>query len=47
MVNKAFGNLVYDKSMSEYKENYRIRDLEESVRVTEDKDITQKVGVEA
>ncbi len=34
-VNKAFGNLVYEKSMSEYKENYEIRDLEESVRVTE------------
>lgn len=34
-VNKAFGNLVYEKSMSEYKENYRIRDLKEAVRVTE------------
>ncbi|MBU3155327.1 NAD-dependent epimerase/dehydratase family protein [Clostridium estertheticum] len=35
LVNKAFGNLVYDKSMSEYKEDYRIRDLVESVTVTE------------
>jgi nucleoside-diphosphate-sugar epimerase len=35
MVNKAFGNLVYEKSMSEYKENYRVMDLKESVRVTE------------
>jgi UDP-glucose 4-epimerase len=35
MVNKAFGNLVYEKSMSEYKEEYRVRDLRESVRVTE------------
>lgn len=34
-VNKAFGNLVYEKSMSEYKVNYRIRDLKEAVRVTE------------
>ena len=35
MVNKAFGNLVYEKSMSEYKDNYRVRNLNESVRVTE------------
>ena len=35
MVNKAFGNLVYDKSMSIYKENYCIRTLEESIRLTE------------
>ena len=30
-VNKAFGNLTYDKSMSEYSEDYRLRDFEESV----------------
>jgi len=35
-VNKAFGNLVYEKSMSEYRENYRIRDLKEAVMVTEE-----------
>ena len=35
MVNKAFGNLVYEKSMSEYNEDYRIRDLRESVIKTE------------
>jgi UDP-glucose 4-epimerase len=35
VVNKAFGNLVYEKSMSEYKENYRIRDLQESIVATE------------
>lgn len=35
MVNKAFGNLVYEKSMSEYKEDYRVRDLRESVYKTE------------
>lgn len=34
-VNKAFGNLVYGKSMSEYKVEYRVRDLKEAVRVTE------------
>lgn len=34
-VNKAFGNLVYEKSMSEYKEEYRVGDLRESVRLTE------------
>ncbi|MGN0402295.1 MAG: NAD-dependent epimerase/dehydratase family protein [Acetatifactor sp.] len=35
MVNKAFGNMVYDKTMSEYREEYRIYGLEESVRLTE------------
>ena len=35
IINKAFGNLVYKRSMSEYKEEYRVRDLRESVRVTE------------
>ncbi|OME65259.1 NAD-dependent epimerase [Paenibacillus odorifer] len=34
-VNKAFGNLVYEQSMSTYKENYRIRGLKESIAVTE------------
>lgn len=35
IVNKVFGNLVYDKSISEYKVNYRVRDLKEAVRATE------------
>lgn len=35
VVNKAFGNLVYEKSMSEYKEDYRVRDLRGSIRETE------------
>ncbi|WP_415065001.1 NAD-dependent epimerase/dehydratase family protein [Lacrimispora sp.] len=36
VVNKIFGNLVYDQSMSSYdKENYRIRDLTESIELTE------------
>ena len=34
IVNKVFGDLVYDKSMSNYKENYRIRDLKESITAT-------------
>lgn len=35
LVNKAFGNLSYDMSLSEYKENYRLHTLEESIRLTE------------
>ena len=35
LVNKAFGNLSYDMSMSEYKENYRKFSFEESNRQTE------------
>lgn len=35
MTNKAFGNLVYEKSMSNYKINYRINSLKASVYKTE------------
>lgn len=35
LVNKAFGNLAYDMKMSEYKENYRVCDFEESIKRTE------------
>lgn len=36
IINKVFGNLVYDKSMSEYcKANYRVRTFEESIDLTE------------
>lgn len=36
IVNKVFGNLVYEKSMSDYdKANYRIRTFEESIELTE------------
>ena len=39
MVRKVFGNLVYEKSMSDYdKANYRIRDLRESIEMTESGD---------
>ena len=34
-VNKAFGNMVYEKTLSEYKEEYRVCDLKESIRLTE------------
>ena len=36
LINKAFGNLCYDMSMSEYKENYRIATLEESIKLSEE-----------
>lgn len=36
LVNKAFGNMVYEKSMSEYEFEYRIYDLSESIKLTED-----------
>lgn len=35
LVNKAFGSLSYDMSISEYKENYRIYTLKESIELTE------------
>lgn len=34
-VNKAFGNLAYDRSLGEYKEEYRLFTLKESVERTE------------
>lgn len=35
MINKAFGNLVYERSMSIYKDTYRIRDVLNSIKETE------------
>ena len=35
LVNKAFGNLTYEKSISEYKENYRVAELYDSVKRTD------------
>jgi UDP-glucose 4-epimerase len=35
LVNKAFGNLAYDMSLSEYKDNYRVCDLKTSIENTE------------
>lgn len=35
LINKAFGNMTYDKGLSRYKEEYRIYGFEESVYLTE------------
>ncbi|QXN87163.1 NAD-dependent epimerase/dehydratase family protein [Tetragenococcus halophilus] len=35
LINKVFGNLVYEKKMSIYKDKYQIRNLEESIKLTE------------
>ena len=35
LVDKAFGSLAYDVSISNYKDNYRVCDLKESIRRTE------------
>jgi len=35
LVNKAFGSFSYEKSLSEYKENYQIYGLKESIELTE------------
>ena len=43
IVNKVFGNLVYDKGISEYQKNYRIRNLQESIIATEV--INEGIGV--
>ncbi len=35
LINKAFGNLSYDMELSNYKDNYRVLSLVESIKVTE------------
>ena len=35
LVNKAFGSLSYERSLSEYRDNYRINGLEDSIYKTE------------
>lgn len=35
LINKAFGNMVYEKTMSEYREEYRIYSFMESIHLTE------------
>ncbi|GEQ37764.1 putative UDP-sugar epimerase [Tetragenococcus halophilus] len=35
IVNKVFGNLVYEKSMSTYESGYQLRNLEDSIKLTE------------
>lgn len=39
LVNKAFGSLSYEQSLSEYKEKYCIYGLEESIQITESSEI--------
>lgn len=34
LFNKVFGNLIYDQNISQYKEDYQIRDLRESIELT-------------
>ncbi|MFQ7302007.1 MAG: NAD-dependent epimerase/dehydratase family protein [Beduini sp.] len=34
-INKVFGNLMIDKELSRYKDNYNVYTLEESIRITE------------
>ena len=36
LTEKAFGDSAYDMQMSEYKENYRVRSLLDSIRLTEE-----------
>ena len=35
LFHKVFGDLYYDKSMSEYKENYIVKSFEEAINNTE------------
>lgn len=37
LVDKAFGSLSYDQSLSEYRQEYRLTDLEQSIKETEGK----------
>ena len=37
LVNKAFGNFSYETEMSQYKSDYRLHSLENSIRETESK----------
>ncbi|MRH41236.1 NAD-dependent epimerase/dehydratase family protein [Aquibacillus halophilus] len=38
IIDKVFGNLVYEKSMSEYKVNYQIRNFRKTIELTENKE---------
>lgn len=38
IINKVFGNLVYEQSMSDYIGDYRVRDFEKSIELTERSD---------
>jgi len=36
LINKVFGNLNYDMALSEYKDDYRVRNFKESIQLTEE-----------
>lgn len=38
VINKVFGNLSYDLSLSDYQHDYRVRHFKESIKLTEDID---------
>ena len=38
LADKAFGNMVYEKEMSDYREEYRVYGFRESVHLTESRD---------
>lgn len=38
-LNKIFGDLIYEKELSRYKTDYNVRDFEESIRITEERDV--------
>ena len=38
LISKVFGSLSYDMELSEYKEDYRVRNFKESIELTEGKD---------
>ena len=38
IINKVFGNLAYEKSLSEYKDRYQIRDFRRSIQLTESRE---------
>jgi len=35
IINKVFGNLVYEQEMSDYKDNYRVRSFKKTIELTE------------
>lgn len=41
IINKVFGNLVYESKMSKYKTNYEIHDFEKTIMLTEEVDFNE------
>lgn len=42
IIDKVFGNLVYDKKISQYKDEYQVKEFKESIKLTEitNRDVT-------